>query len=436
MEGCAPMLTKRPRGTRDYLPDQLVSWHHMESVARDLCARYGFGEIRTPVFEHTELFVRSVGEGTDIVDKEMYTFQDRGQRSLSLRPESTAPVMRAFLEAGLHNTPLPAKLFYLAYPCFRYERPQAARYRQHHQFGVEVIGSYDPTVDVEVMALAVDFLSTLGLSGFEIRLNSIGCPECRVGYREQLASFLAGVGELCGACQDRRQTNPLRVLDCKSPGCRQLIAGAPLLLDSLCTDCSSHLSVVRAGLEQLGLGYDLDPRLVRGLDYYTHTVFEVYFGGTGSRDALCGGGRYDGLATILGGDKTPGMGFGLGMERVLLALEEAQVQLPGPAALDVFLVTVGARASAIRPRLLAELRREGLSADGDFMDRSVRAQMKLASRRGARMVLMVGDEELERGEVTLRLLELGRQLVLPLKDMAGHVREALAGHDVGKESQP
>ncbi len=435
MKGSVLMIARRPRGTRDILPDQMPGWHHLETTARDICQRYGYGEIRTPLFEHTELFFRGVGQGTDIVDKEMYTFTDRGDRSLTLRPESTAPVMRAYLEEGMGNRALPVKLFYVGFPCFRYERPQAARYRQHHQFGVEVMGSPDPMVDVEVMALAIDYLQVLGLSGFDIRLNSIGCPECRGSYRGRLVQFLDSIADLCPSCHDRKSKNPMRVLDCKSPSCRQLLVGAPRLADHLCPHCQDHLSRVRDGLSRLGLAHELDPLLVRGLDYYTHTVFEIHYRGLGAQDALCGGGRYDGLAEALGGKNTPGMGFGMGMERLLLALDNVGNLLPDSPRLCVFLVTMGDQAHDRRLPLLQNLRHAGLSADADFMARSVKAQLRLAGRVGARAALIVGDDEIGRGTATLRDLDSGQEMEVPLEDPGPRVCRYLGVSGMGEVRQ-
>ncbi len=425
MKGSVDMLTNRPRGTRDFLPEELVRWQYVEEVARRVCRRYSYGEIRTPLFEHTELFERGVGEGTDIVEKEMYTFSDRGGRSLTLRPEGTAPVMRAFLEEGLRNQALPKKLFYIPYQCFRYERPQAGRYRQHHQFGVEVIGSSDPLIDVEVIALAGEFLAQLGLENFGIRLNSIGCPECRVEYRESLRQYMSDQADLCQVCRSRLETNPLRILDCKNPRCRELAGSAPAVLDYLCAGCREHFSGVRAGLSSLGLEYQLDSSLVRGLDYYTHTVFEIFYRGLGAQDALLGGGRYDGLAESLGGEPCPGMGFAMGLERILLAMEEEGCYLPGPEAPEVFLVAMGDEPRASRMALLARLRRAGLNADTDFMDRSMRAQMRLAARAGSRAALIVGEDELEKGQAALRLLDQGSQMQVSLEDLGQEVRTAL-----------
>lgn len=420
------MLTKRPRGTRDFFADELATWQYVETAAREVCRRFCYGEIRTPLFEHTELFERGVGEGTDIVEKEMYTFSDRGGRSLTLRPEGTAPVMRAFLEGGLQNQALPAKFYYIPFSCFRYERPQAGRYRQHHQFGVEVIGSPDPMIDVEIMVLAAEFLSQVGLVGSRVRLNSIGCPQCRTEYREALKAYLVDQKGLCPVCQVRIQTNPLRALDCKNPACQELVSGAPAMLDHLCGGCRDHFGQVRAGLESVSLPYQLDQSLVRGLDYYTHTVFEIYYPGLGAQDALVGGGRYDGLAETLGGDPCPGIGFALGLERVILAMEQEGIALPGSQGPQVFLITLGQEARARRMAMLQSLRSAGISADADYQDRSIRAQLRLAARRDSEAVLIIGQDEIDAGKAKLRLLEQGNEFQVNLESLAREIGIHLA----------
>lgn len=425
------MLTGRPRGTNDILPDEAARWRHVESLYRRtfLCA--GYGEIRTPVFEHTELFQRGVGADTDIVEKEMYSFTDRGGRSVTLRPEGTAPVVRAYLEHGLHGQPQPIKLFYVSSPMFRYDRPQAGRYRQFHQAGAEVFGAADPAADAEVIALAAGFFRALGLRGFSVRLNSIGCPGCRPAYRERLRTYYAPhLGAVCDDCRRRFEQNPLRLLDCKRD--RALAAGAPSVLEHLCGDCASHFRAVQEYLHDLGVDFVLDPGIVRGLDYYTRTVFEVVHGQLGAQSSLCGGGRYDGLVEACGGPPTPAVGFALGMERLLLTLQQEGVALPVSGGLDVFVAIAGGAGEADQARraaavLVARLRAEGVSADMDLAGRSLKAQMRYAAKYPARFVAIMGEEELARGTVALRDMERGTQEELSLGAVVERVRSLRAG---------
>lgn len=418
------MLTTRPRGTADLLPGEVEKWQYVEERARDLCRRYGYREIRTPLFEHTELFVRSVGAGTDIVEKEMYTFRDRGGRELSLRPEGTAGVVRAFLENGLHAGPQPVKLFYLG-PMFRYDRPQAGRLRQFHQFGVEVFGSADPAVDAEVIALTVDFFAELGTPDVQIELNSVGCPECRPVLAERLRRYLAPhLADLCGDCRRRLERSALRVLDCKNRACRALLAGAPTAPDYLCAPCADHFAGLRRHLERDGIGYRLNPHLVRGLDYYTRTAFEITVPGLGAQNALGGGGRYDGLVEECGGPRVPAVGCAVGMERILLYLAERGVELPARGGPEVYLVEAGAPEGAAAD-LLRRLRRAGLAADRDYLGRSLKAQMKHAARLGVAFTLILGADEWARGCVAVRHMETGQQEEIPLGDVPAYVRGRL-----------
>ncbi|MBC7325718.1 MAG: histidine--tRNA ligase, partial [Moorella sp. (in: Bacteria)] len=372
------MLTNRPRGTEDILPGEVDRWYLLEATAREVSHLYGYREIRTPVFEHTELFDRGVGDTTDIVEKEMYTFTDRGGRSVTLRPEGTAPVVRAFLEHHLEAGGLPVKLFYFG-PMFRYGRPQAGRLRQFHQFGVEAFGSRDPAMDAEVIALAMDFYQRLGLQDLELHINSVGCPACRPGHRQELQEYLwPHFKELCATCQGRFERNPLRIFDCKSPVCQEIVAGAPTVAASLCPGCAAHFRRVQEYLRELGLTFILDEHLVRGLDYYTNTAFEIMVRGIGAQSSIGGGGRYDGLVEALGGKPVPGIGFGLGLERVLLALEAQGRHLAPDRGVDVLVVTAGRGVDRVAVRLLARLRAGGLRADKDYLSRSLKAQMKYA----------------------------------------------------------
>lgn len=419
------MLIKRPRGTNDLLPAEAARWRAVESRFHRLARLHGYGEVRTPIFEHAELFQRSVGEETDIVEKEMYVFVDRAGRRLALRPEGTAAVVRAYLEAGLSAAPLPVKLYYVSSPMFRYDRPEAGRYRQFHQAGVEVLGSADPAADAEVVALAAELLRDLGLDGVEVRLNSIGCPACRPAYRERLrAYYRSRLGELCPDCRQRFDANPLRLLDCKVD--RGPAEAAPPIAESLCDECTRHFRALQTYLEALGVAWVPDPRLVRGLDYYTRTVFEVTHRGLGAQTSLCGGGRYDGLVAALGGPPTPAVGFAVGLERLLLALaaEGREPAAAAPPAVFVAAAGEGARAAALA--LAARLRRAGLAAEADLCGRSLRAQLKHADRLGASWAVLMGEEELRRGTATVRDLARGEQEEVPLDQVAA-VLAARAG---------
>lgn len=415
------MLISRPRGTSDLLPHATAGWQRVEAVIRDLCRVYGYGEIRTPLFESTELFQRGVGEGTDIVEKEMYTFTDKGGRSLTLRPEGTAPVTRAYLENGLHAVPQPVKLYYVG-PMFRHDRPQAGRYRQFHQFGVEIFGAADPAADAEVIALAMHFFERLGIAGLELHLNSVGCPGCRAVLRAKLADhFGPRAGELCANCKSRLGKNPLRLLDCKEEQCRAAGREAPVPVDHLCAECGGHFERVRRNLELLGVSFRLNPCLVRGLDYYTRTAFEILVPGRGAQDAVGGGGRYDGLVGAIGGPAVPGVGFALGLERtLLLGSKQAGGEEPpqGPA---VFIATAG-ETEETATVLLARLRAAGVPADREYAGRSLKAQMKYAAKRGARWVVIVGEDELEAGEVTLRDMGAGLQVRVSLGEVVERLR--------------
>lgn len=399
--------TTAPRGTTDILPADARRWSVLERALRDVCDLYGYGEIRTPIFEHTELFARGIGSGTDIVEKEMYTFEDRGERSLTLRPEGTAGAVRAYLERRLDAEAQPVKLYYSG-PMFRYERPQAGRTRQFHQLGVECIGSADPAADVEVIAVLVALFRRLGLTEYEIQLNSIGCPDCRPAYVQKLKQALEPVRDsLCKSCQDRFERNTLRLLDCKRESCQELTKDVPLILDSLCGPCEDHFQQVRGYLDEVGIEYTINQRLVRGLDYYTRTVFEFVSPELGAQDALGGGGRYDVLVETLGGPPTPAVGFAAGMERILLAasLEDEAAAAP----VDTYVVTLGDEGRRAGVVLAERLRAEGFRTELDYMGRSLRAQMRQANRVGAKKVLIIGDDEAAAGTVQLRDMQSGEE---------------------------
>ncbi len=415
------MLITCPRGTQDILPKVSANWQYIEQTVREICRLYGYKEIRTPVFEHTELFLRGIGETTDIVSKEMYTFKDRGERSLTLRPENTAAVVRAYLEHKLYADSLLNKLFYIG-PMFRYDRPQAGRYRQFHQFGIEALGSKGPAIDAEVIILAVQLLERLGLTDLNLFLNSVGCPECRPVYREQLQTFLRPkIENLCTDCQSRFERNPMRVLDCKNPKCTEQSTGAPHIVDCLCDDCSTHFEKLKSLLTVAGIGFTLNPRLVRGLDYYTKTAFEVQYAPLGAQSAVCGGGRYDGLVAECGGQATPSIGFAVGIERILLALEKQQLLPTISNEIDVFVAPIGQAVQGLAFKLLADLRKKGFTADMDFMDRNIKGQMKQANKYPARFVAIIGDDEAACGKVMLKNMESGVQELIEIEEVQNKI---------------
>ncbi|MGI5878090.1 MAG: histidine--tRNA ligase [Christensenellales bacterium] len=420
------LITKAPKGTQDLLPEEIHRWHFIEDAMRTVCALFGYREVRVPTFEHTELFTRSVGDTTDIVQKEMYTFIDKGGRSVTLKPEGTAGVARAFVEHSLYAKPLPQKMYYLYSPVFRYERPQAGRLREHHQFGVEVFGAASPTADAEVIALALHVLSRLGLGKMHVHINSIGCPECRPGYQHRLRAYYGDHRQqMCPVCSERYERNPLRLLDCKVEGCRALVDGAPSVLDSLCEGCADHFGRLKEYLRTLKIDYIVDPRIVRGLDYYTRTVFEIIATEIGAQSTVCGGGRYDGLISDVGGPPTPGIGFGMGMERLLILMEKRGVEAPDPGSLDVFVVALGEPARREAVGLVGALREAGIRADLDHAERSAKAQFRFADRLGCRFTLVIGDEELSAGTVLLREMARSTQQSVPADAIINTLRKAL-----------
>lgn len=399
-----PVLINRPRGTSDFLPGETGRWRYVEKTLLETAARFGFREIRTPVFEHTELFRRGVGDTTDVVTKEMYTFSDKGNRSMTLRPEGTAGITRAAIENGLLNGPLPVKLSYLM-DCFRYEKSQKGRFRQFRQFGVECFGPGEAAADAEMIALAFSCLRTLGLNGMELTVNSIGCPVCRADYRKALTEWLERRRtELCDTCRTRLDRNPMRILDCKEPGCRKIAAGAPKTTDFLCPGCRAHFDELRGRLTAAEIPHSADPGIVRGLDYYTRTVFEIAVPGL---PALCGGGRYGKLVETLGGPDMEGIGFAMGLERLVAAMEDQGAPFPEEETCDLFIASVGREASQRAFRLVMELRERGISAECDLMGRSVKAQMKFADRLRAKESMVIGDRELETGGAVLRNMKTG-----------------------------
>ncbi|MFD2612612.1 histidine--tRNA ligase [Paenibacillus gansuensis] len=408
------MAFQKPTGTQDLLPGTVEKWQYIEEKAKSVCSRFNYKEIRTPIFEQTELFTRGVGETTDVVQKEMYTFEDKGNRSMTLRPEGTAGVVRAYVENKLYGEPDLSKVYYVG-PMFRYERPQAGRQRQFHQFGIEAFGSVDPSLDAEVISLGYQFYKELGLTGVRVEVNSVGTPEIREQFKSKLQEFLLPVKEkLCRDCQSRFERNPLRLLDCKVD--QAYFEGAPSILDSLDEECTSHFDMVKGYLDSMQVNYVINPRLVRGLDYYTHTAFEFKAEGIGAIDTIGGGGRYNGLVAEVGGPDQPGVGFGLGMERLVLVLEKQGVELPVSKPLDMYLIGLGDKAEREVTRLLFELRAQGVTAEKDYGGRKMKAQMKSADRLQAKYVAILGDDELERGEIVLKSMGTGEQEALDLEN--------------------
>lgn len=414
---------RAPTGTHDILPAEQPAWAHVRKTFTRLCCRYGYQEITTPILEDTGVFLRTVGAGTDIVDKEMYTFLDKGGDSLTLRPEGTAPVVRAYLEHGMYNLPQPVRLHYFG-PIFRYDRPQAGRYRQHFQLGCELLGDADAAADAEVIHLLWTFYAELGLRNLSLQLNSIGDATCRPRYVEALQAYYRGrIEDVCPTCRQRMERNPLRLLDCKEARCQPVIAAAPRSIDYLCEPCREHFKALQHYLRALEVPWQLNPRLVRGLDYYTRTVFEVWPPEVGGQSTLGAGGRYDGLAEALGGRPTPGVGFATGVERILLNLRQQGVPLPEPAPLDVFVAYLGQAAKERALQLAAELRRQGLSVSYAPSPRSMKAQLRLADAWRARYTVILGDDELARGMVTLRDMTRSEQSTVPQAELSA----ALAG---------
>ena len=405
---------RAPRGTTDLLPQEQKYWRYIQSKAAEIAQRFGYGRIDSPAFEDSGLFIRSVGEGTDIVEKEMYTFEDRGGDNLTLRPEGTAPVCRAYLEHGMHNLPQPVRMYYFC-PVFRYERPQAGRFRQHHQFGVEVIGDPDPSVDAEVIELAWRFMDSLGLTDISLLINSIGDAVCRPAFIDQLKAYYTGHHDrLCPDCRQRLDRNPLRLLDCKVVTCRALGEAAPRSVDLLCPECQDHWDKLRSYLEAVEIPYQVDHRLVRGLDYYTRTVFEIQPGDVGAQSTICGGGRYDGLIEQIGGRATPGIGFGSGIERLTLNLKRAEIPVPDEPQPQYLVVNVGDAARPAAQELAANIRKLGIGAILANGSRALRGQMRQANALGIPYALVLGDDEIQRGEVMLRSMSDSSQRAIPL----------------------
>lgn len=409
------------KGTHDILPEEVYKWDYMEGVIRDVCARYGYKEIRTPIIEATELFQRGIGDTTDVVTKEMYTFTDRGNRSVTLRPENTASAVRAYLEHKMYGDQQVHKMFYIG-SMFRYDRPQAGRYREFHQFGLEVLGASSPLADAEVIAMACEIFHKLGLRDLDLHLNSIGDKNCRPAYRQKLIEFFEGKkDQLCDDCRERLYKNPLRILDCKEEGCKKASVGAPEITDYLCVDCHAKFEAVKHYLDGLGISYTVDPRLVRGLDYYTNTAFEIQYPPLGAQSAVCGGGRYDGLVEEIGGPSTPGIGFAIGLERLLLALE-MQNLIPAPKSQKrVYIAALGEDAVAEGFKIQEELRGLGVLTDMDLQGRSLKGQMKQAGKLDSQFTVIIGSNELEKGAAAVKNMADGTQEDIPFAEVAGYI---------------
>lgn len=411
-----------PRGTHDVLPSESYRWHMLENKIKELCLAFGYKEIRTPMFESTELFERGVGDTTDVVQKEMYTFTDKGGRSVTLRPEGTASIVRSFVESSLYAQPQPTKMYYL-YPCFRYEKPQAGRLRQFHQFGVEVMGADTASIDAEVISLAMQVFKSLDVTGVELNINSIGCPKCRKAYNEALkAYFKPHLGELCETCRQRYEKNPLRILDCKSKECKAIYNDAPVLLDHICDECAEHFDKLKTYLTNMEIPFTVDPTIVRGLDYYTKTVFEIISTNKGSEGTICGGGRYNGLVSEIGGPEMTGVGFAMGLERVLLVLESLNLIPENEERPDLFVANIGDGADLFVQKLIYDLRKAGICAERDYLERSVKAQMKYANKTGARFSAVIGDDDMAKGSVSVKNMETGEASEVAFADLAAFIQ--------------
>ncbi len=428
------LITNAIKGTLDVLPKESYKTQYVESAVREIAENFGFYEMRTPVFEHTELFQRSVGETTDVVQKEMYTFEDKGGRSITLRPEGTAGAARAFLENGLFNEALPQKIYYLT-SCYRYEKPQAGRLREFHQFGVEAFGAGNPAQDAEIIALANEVFNYLGVQNLTLEINSIGCPTCRAAYQKALKAYFERYqSDLCETCRGRLDRNPMRILDCKSPVCSKIAADAPKILDYLCDDCRAHFDAVQQYLNAMQIDFTVNPEIVRGLDYYTRTVFEFVSNEIGAQGTVCGGGRYDGLLEELGGKPMPACGFGMGMERLLLLMDAQNTPFPERKGCDIYFASMGEKANLEAARLALDLRNEGLSAQFDTVGRGLKAQMKYADKLGALYTVVLGDNELETRKAQLKNMKDGALTEISLDDFTDTfqsivIKDAMSGFE-------
>lgn len=418
-------INRAVKGTNDILPEESHNWQFVESKMLETASQFGFKEIRVPVFEHTEVFLRSVGDTTDVVQKEMYTFDDKGGRSITLRPELTAGVIRSAIEKGLVNAALPQKLCYIG-GCYRYEKPQAGRLREFHQFGVECVGAAAPNADAEVISLAGAVLENIGIKNISLEINSIGCPECRKEYHKALKEYFSkNADTLCDTCKDRLDRNPMRILDCKSPICSEIAENAPVVIDFLCDDCKNHFEAVKANLNAMNIEFKVNPKIVRGLDYYTRTVFEFVSGDIGAQSTVCGGGRYDGLIGQMGGPQTPSLGFAMGIERLMLVLKAQNTELPKAHTCDLFIATLGESATLKASALCKELRDEGYKAETDICGRGLKAQMKYANKIGAKFTLVLGDNEVENGKASLKNMSNSSEKEINLNELTEELGEEI-----------
>lgn len=421
------MLTEAPKGTKDIYGSYMEEWQRVEQVMRELCSDFGIKEIRIPIFEHTELYLRGVGETTDIVQKEMYTFKDKADRSITLRPEGTAGVARSFIEHGMYNNPQPTRRFYIG-PMFRYENTQKGRQRQFHQFGVEMLGSYSPALDAEAISVVAELLKRLGIKDVELRINSLGCNECRQRYNTALKEYIgSNIDKLCDDCKSRFDKNPLRVLDCKEEGCQRIIAEAPVVLDYLDDECKEHFETVKAILDDMGIKYTVDEKIVRGLDYYTRTVFEFVANGIGAQGTVCGGGRYDNLIAECGGQPMGCAGFAVGIERLLLMLEAQNGEFKETNEMDIYIGSIGKEGLVKSQGIAYRMRSEGIRAEGDSVGRSVKAQMKYANKIGARYSVILGDNEIAEDTANLKNMETGEQEQIKVSELVEIMKKKING---------
>ena len=418
-------INRAIKGTNDILPEESHNWQFVEQKMLETASQFGFKEIRVPVFEHTEVFLRSVGDTTDVVQKEMYTFDDKGGRSITLRPELTAGVIRSSIEKGLINGALPQKLCYIG-GCYRYEKPQAGRLREFHQFGVECVGAAAPNADAEVISLAKSVLQNIGIKDISLEINSIGCPECRKEYHKALKKYFSSKrDQLCNTCNDRLERNPMRILDCKSPVCSAIAENAPTVIDFLCDDCKAHFESVKAHLNAMNIDFKVNPKIVRGLDYYTRTVFEFVSGDIGAQSTVCGGGRYDGLIKQMGGTDTPSLGFAMGIERLMMVLKAQNAEFPEAPTCDLFIASLGEKAGIKASALCKELRDEGYKVQTDICGRGLKAQMKYANKIGAKFTLVLGDNEVDSGKASLKNMADSSEREIPLSEIVEELGEEI-----------
>lgn len=419
------LITNAPKGTKDILPEESYKWQYIEEKIREVCDLYNCNEIRVPSFEHTELFLRGVGDTTDIVNKEMYTFEDKGKRSITLKPEGTAGVARAFVQNSLFNNPLPLKMYYLNSPVFRYERPQAGRLREHHQFGVEMFGSDEATIDAEAISIAIDVFKKLEVGNLELNINSIGCDKCRPKYNEALLNYIgSSIDKMCNSCQDRYDKNPMRILDCKNPECKEIVAEAPTTLEYLCEDCSVHFEQLKNCLDAVKIEYKVNPQIVRGLDYYTRTVFEIITNSIGAQGTVCGGGRYNKLIEEIGGKPMPAAGFGMGMERLLMVMENDKVEIPEPKKVDIYLAATEEKSILKAMEIAKDLRSKGIKVEVSHVKKSLKAQMKYANKLSCPFVAILWDEDITGNTVNLKDMKKSTEEKVKIEDLYKEINNA------------